>query len=63
MWQSIPADHPAALADRWILPIEPPHVEGDGWLDWSGLATLLANLGNEFLQPANRLMLSLPYWQ
>jgi hypothetical protein len=30
-------------------------LEGDGWVDWSGLATLLANLDRVLLEAAHRL--------
>ncbi len=31
-------------------------LEGDGWVDWSGLATLLSTLGHGFEAPLRRLL-------
>ena len=33
-----------------------PSLEGDGWVNWSGLATLLAELASALTAPANRLL-------
>jgi len=30
-------------------------LEGDGWVDWSGLATFLAEVGEAFVRPLRRL--------
>jgi hypothetical protein len=31
-------------------------VEGDGWVNWSGLATLLSSLGPDLWPPLRRLL-------
>jgi hypothetical protein len=35
--------------------LEGPKAEGDGWVNWSGLATLLATLDNAFRSRLARL--------
>jgi hypothetical protein len=32
--------------------------EGDGWVNWSGLATLLANIEKAFAEEVNRMTFS-----
>jgi hypothetical protein len=37
-----------------VAETESAPAEGDGWVDWSGLATLLAAAAELFSSPANR---------
>jgi len=36
----------------------PPAVEGDGWVNWSGLATLAARIDDRLIRPLDRLLIT-----